>query len=83
MLGRSKALLLGELDTPASTTHLAHRIGMTAGAVSQHLTALRSAGLVGSHRTGRYVLYTRTSTGEALLAAAGERAYEAADGPPE
>lgn len=70
VVGRSKALLLMELDTPASTTHLAHRTGMTAGAVSQHLTALRSAGLVSSYRTGRYVLYTRTSTGEALLAAA-------------
>ncbi|GAB3967848.1 DUF5937 family protein [Actinoallomurus acanthiterrae] len=70
VVGRSKARLLAELDGPASTTHLAHRTGMTAGAVSQHLTALRSAGLVSSYRTGRYVLYTRTSAGETLLTAA-------------
>ncbi|HEY8471402.1 MAG TPA: DUF5937 family protein [Natronosporangium sp.] len=68
VLGRSRARLLAELDAPAATTALAHRTGLTPGAVSQHLTALRDAGLVTPHRTGRLVLYARTRTAEALLA---------------
>ncbi|WP_405365085.1 DUF5937 family protein [Kitasatospora sp. NBC_00039] len=70
VLGRTRAQLLAELDLPASTTDLARRTGITAGGVSQHLTALRTAGLVDAHRTGRYVLYTRTEAAEVLLAAA-------------
>jgi DNA-binding transcriptional ArsR family regulator len=70
VLGRSRTLLLTELDTPASTTDLARRTGLSAGAVSQHLTALRAAGLVSAHRTGRFVLYARTSVAESLLAKA-------------
>lgn len=67
VLGRSRALLLAELDSPASTGELARRGGLTAGGVSQHLGALRAAGLVTSHRTGRVVLYARTALGDALL----------------
>jgi DNA-binding transcriptional ArsR family regulator len=70
VLGRSRALLLTELDTPASTTDLARRTGLSTGGVSQHLTALRAAGLVSAHRTGRFVLYARTSVAESLLAKA-------------
>ncbi|GAA1180686.1 biotin operon repressor [Kitasatospora gansuensis] len=70
VIGRSRAVLLAELDTPASTTDLARRTGITAGGVSQHLTALRAAGLVDAHRSGRYVLYVRTEAAEVLLAAA-------------
>jgi DNA-binding transcriptional ArsR family regulator len=70
VLGRSRTLLLTELDTPASTTDLARRTGLSAGGVSQHLTALRAAGLVSAHRTGRFVLYARTSAAEALLTGA-------------
>ncbi|MDJ1136384.1 ArsR/SmtB family transcription factor [Streptomyces iconiensis] len=66
VLGRSRALLLAELAAPASTTDLAHRTGLTPGGVSQHLTALRAAGLVSAHRTGRVVLYARTPVAEAL-----------------
>jgi DNA-binding transcriptional ArsR family regulator len=67
VLGRSRALLLSELDTPASTTDLALRTGLSAGGVSQHLTALRDAGLVNAYRVGRFVLYARTMVAEALL----------------
>ena len=70
VLGRSRTLLLTELDTPASTTDLARRTGLSTGGVSQHLTALRAAGLVSAHRTGRFVLYARTSVAESLLAKA-------------
>ena len=68
-LGRSRARLLSELDIPLSTTDLASRTGLTAGAVSQHLTALRGAGLVVGHRVGRVVLYARTGVAEDLLTA--------------
>jgi DNA-binding transcriptional ArsR family regulator len=70
VLGRSRAVLLGALDAPTATGDLARRMGLTPGAVSQHLTALRDAGLVTPHRSGRYVLYARTLAAEALLNAA-------------
>ncbi|MFG3000872.1 DUF5937 family protein [Streptomyces sp. NPDC048340] len=67
LLGRSRALLLVELDTPASTTQLARHSGLSAAGVSQHLTTLRNAGLVTAHRNGRSVLYARTAVADALL----------------
>ncbi|WP_031520735.1 ArsR/SmtB family transcription factor [Streptomyces sp. NRRL F-5123] len=67
VLGRSRTQLLAELDTPASTTELAHRCGLSAPGASQHLTALRDAGLVTAHRAGRSVLYARTTVADALL----------------
>ncbi|WP_331768317.1 DUF5937 family protein [Embleya sp. NBC_00896] len=70
VLGRSRTLLLTELEIPASTTELAHRTGLSRAGVSQYLTALRDAGLVSAHRTGRSVLYARTSVAEAVLATA-------------
>lgn len=70
MLGRSRTLLLTELEHPASTTQLAHRTGLSPAGVSQYLTALRDAGLVSAHRVGRSVLYARTDAADTLLAAA-------------
>lgn len=67
VLGSSRARLLAEPDTPASTAGLARRTGLSPGGVSQHLSLLRAAGLVARHRTGRVVLYARTARGEALL----------------
>ncbi|WP_371616518.1 DUF5937 family protein [Streptomyces sp. NBC_00454] len=71
VLGRSRALLLAELDVPASTTQLARHSGLSTAAVSQHLVALRNAGLVTGHRNGRSVLYARTAIADALLCPAG------------
>ncbi|MFJ9864312.1 ArsR/SmtB family transcription factor [Streptomyces sp. NPDC101165] len=70
VLGRSRTLLLAELQAPASTTELARRTGLSPAAVSQQLMALRDAGLVSAHRAGRSVLYARTSVAESLLGAA-------------
>jgi len=70
VLGRGRTRLLVELGTPASTTDLALRTGMTAGGVSQHLATLRAAGLVAAHRHGRRVLNVRTALAEALLSSA-------------
>ncbi|MGH3681599.1 MAG: helix-turn-helix domain-containing protein, partial [Natronosporangium sp.] len=72
VVGRSRARLLTELESPASTAALAGRTGITPGGTSQHLVALRDAGLVSAHRSGRYVLYARTRLAEALLAGTGE-----------
>ncbi|MGW2563272.1 DUF5937 family protein [Streptomyces sp. NPDC001514] len=73
VMGRSRTLLLTDLDTPASTTQLAQHSGLSAAGVSQHLTALRNAGLVTAHRSGRSVLYARTAVADALLAPTGDR----------
>lgn len=63
--------MLTELETPASTTVLARRTGLSVAGVSQCLTALRDAGLVSAHRVGRSVLYARTAAAaETLLEAA-------------
>ncbi|NKZ07649.1 ArsR/SmtB family transcription factor [Actinomadura latina] len=66
LVGRRRAELLAALARPASTTDLAGRLGVTPGAVSQHLGVLRACGLVTGHRMGRRVLYARTPAGDAL-----------------
>ncbi len=69
LIGPPRARLLALLDQPASTTALAHRLAVTPGAVSRHLTALATAGLLTRTRTGRSVLYARSPLGDALLTA--------------
>ncbi|MEU8032179.1 helix-turn-helix domain-containing protein [Streptomyces sp. NPDC049099] len=69
VLGRTRTVLLTELETPATTTELAHRTGISMAGVSQNLTALRKAGFVSAHRAGRSVLYARTSVAESVLSA--------------
>ncbi|MFB4307950.1 DUF5937 family protein [Actinomadura sp. GTD37] len=76
LVGRRRAELLAALARPASTTDLARRLGVTAGAVSQHLGVLRACGLVTGHRMGRRVLYVRTPSGDAL--AGGQRSEASA-----
>ncbi|HEX3316465.1 MAG TPA: DUF5937 family protein [Solirubrobacteraceae bacterium] len=67
LLGATRAALLAQLETPRSTTELARQLGVTAGAVSQHLAKLRAAGIVISVREGREVLYALSPTGTALV----------------
>ncbi|GHD97254.1 ArsR/SmtB family transcription factor [Streptomyces naganishii] len=71
LLGRGRAAVLAALDEPASTSALAHRLGMAASSVSAHLTVLRGAGLLASRRYGHQVLYERTPLGMALVASGG------------
>ncbi|GGU58946.1 hypothetical protein GCM10010211_24730 [Streptomyces albospinus] len=66
-VGRARALLLTELETPATTTEPAHRTGISEAGVSQNFTALRNAGFLTAHRAGRSVLYARTSVAESVL----------------
>ncbi|MCX5380565.1 helix-turn-helix domain-containing protein [Streptomyces sp. NBC_00091] len=67
LLGRSRARLLAFTSSPSTTTQLAARSGLSLGAVSQHLSVLRDAGLVTSHRYRREVHYTASDLGTALL----------------
>jgi DNA-binding transcriptional ArsR family regulator len=69
VLGRSRAMLLADLDAPRTTTDLAARLEMTAGGISQHLTALRDSGLVSAQRNGRQVLYCRSPLADELVMA--------------
>jgi DNA-binding transcriptional ArsR family regulator len=71
LLGRTRARLLLALGEPASITQLARSLGLSTGAVSDHLTVLRRAGILDRARSGRSVLYRRTSLGEALVMAPG------------
>ncbi|WP_067806958.1 ArsR/SmtB family transcription factor [Actinomadura formosensis] len=82
LIGRRRAALLAALATPASTTDLAGRLGVTAGAVSQHLGVLRACGLVTGHRMGRRVLYVRTPAGDALAGGQGSEASASTRGVP-
>ncbi|MEU1507367.1 ArsR family transcriptional regulator [Kitasatospora sp. NPDC005748] len=66
LLGAPKARLLALLAEPASTTELAYRLGVTPGAVSQHLAVLHRTGLVTRARHGRSVLYGRSPLGDEL-----------------
>jgi DNA-binding transcriptional ArsR family regulator len=66
LLGRPRARLLLLLAEPASTTELSHRLGVTPGAVSQHLAVLYDAGLLSRTRSGRVVRYARTGLGNDL-----------------
>jgi DNA-binding transcriptional ArsR family regulator len=66
LLGRPRARLLLLLAEPASTTELAHRLDVTPGAVSQHLSVLHDAGLLSRTRSGRMVRYARTRLGDDL-----------------
>ena len=67
LLGAPRARLLEELCSPATTTALARRLGVTPSAVSQHLTVLYHGGLVDRRRSGRTVLYHTSELGLALL----------------
>ncbi|WP_243059195.1 DUF5937 family protein [Nocardioides sp. SR21] len=73
LLGVVRARLLGLLESPASSTELAVRLGVTTSAVNQHLRALRDGGLLTSARHGRSVLYLRSDLGDRLVGASARR----------
>lgn len=73
LLGAVRARLLGLLESPASSTELAVRLGVTTSAVNQHLRALRDGGLLTAARHGRSVLYLRSDLGDRLVSASARR----------
>ncbi|MFF4577139.1 DUF5937 family protein [Streptomyces sp. NPDC001389] len=66
LLGRGRADVLCALEEPASTTALAHRLGLAPSTVSAHLKVLQEAGLLISARHGHQVRYERTPLAIAL-----------------
>jgi DNA-binding transcriptional ArsR family regulator len=60
------------LPAPRTTTELARQIGLAPGAVSAHLSRLKTAGLVERHRSGKRVYYRLSCAGESLLEIFGE-----------
>jgi DNA-binding transcriptional ArsR family regulator len=82
VLGRTRAQLLQALDAPRTGRALAQALHVTPSAVSQHVAALRDAGLVRTYRDGRHVMSRRTELADGLLAATTPRAGRAdrADG---
>jgi DNA-binding transcriptional ArsR family regulator len=56
------------LTSPAPPPQLAELTGLPLGAAGNHLRVLLDAGAVLRRRTGREVLYWRTSLGDALTA---------------
>jgi DNA-binding transcriptional ArsR family regulator len=68
--GRTRARVLYAIETPVTTTEVAQRLRVTAGAVSQHLARLTRAGLAHRTRIGRRVFYAATARAQALLKAA-------------
>ncbi|MFC5181889.1 ArsR/SmtB family transcription factor [Actinomadura harenae] len=70
LLGAGRARALRALaGSPASTSELARRLGVSAPTASVHAATLREAGLTASMREGRSVLHCVTPLGTDLLAA--------------
>lgn len=67
ILGSRRTQIIEILGSPASSTQLAARLGVSISAVNQQLRALQKARLLSSIRHGRSVLYTRTELAEALI----------------
>jgi DNA-binding transcriptional ArsR family regulator len=67
LLGATRARLLDALRSPATTSALALRFGVTPSAISQHLAVLYRGGLVDRERSGRRVRYQASALGLALL----------------
>jgi DNA-binding transcriptional ArsR family regulator len=66
LLGRGRASVVRELAEPTTTSALADHLGLAASTVSQHLSALVSAGVVQRHRAGTRVLYELNRSGVTL-----------------
>lgn len=67
LLGHTRATLLAALTEPTTTTALSRQCTLPTSTVSEHITTLREAGLVTTHRVGRYLQHTRTPLGTQLV----------------
>lgn len=69
LLGERQAALLSLLRAPMTTQKLARQLQLTPSAVSQRVVALKSAGLVTSTRSGRFVWHQLSERGSRVLRA--------------
>jgi DNA-binding transcriptional ArsR family regulator len=67
LLGRTRAAVLESLRDPCGTSHLAARLAISAASASEHVTALRRAGLAQTARSGRTARHALTPLGQSLL----------------
>ena len=67
LVGRGRATVLRTLTRPATTAGLARDLGLAPSTVSEHLSALAAAGVVGRRRVGRRVVYALEPAGLALV----------------
>ncbi|MFI6325932.1 ArsR/SmtB family transcription factor [Nonomuraea sp. NPDC050556] len=67
VLGHARARVLRSIGTGTATGALARSLQVSASTVSEHMTALRQAGLVDTYREGRAVRHVLTSLGRDLL----------------
>lgn len=70
LLGPARAGILLTAHDARTTSQVAADAGLAVSTASHHLTVLRDAGLVASHREGARMLHLRTPLGEALVGAA-------------
>jgi DNA-binding transcriptional ArsR family regulator len=71
LLGPARAAVLVLLGTPKTTTQLVALTEQGLGSVGRHLKVLLDARLIQRRRTGRSVLYYRTTAGDVLVDAQG------------
>lgn len=69
LIGPARASVLALLDAPTSTSQLVALTGYGLGSVGGHLRVMLDAGLVRRRRSGRSVLYYRTTLGDELVRA--------------
>jgi hypothetical protein len=69
LLGRTRAAVLRYVTTPGrhTTSTVAGELRISAPSASEHLTILRTAGLVSSHRAGGTVVHRATPLGTELV----------------
>jgi DNA-binding transcriptional ArsR family regulator len=67
LLGHTRAAVLALTTSSRTTTELATAAHITLATASYHASALRSAGLIESHRHGKTVLHVATALGRGLL----------------
>ena len=67
LIGPARASVLALLDAPKSTSQLVALTGYGLGSVGGHLRVMLDAGLVRRRRSGRSVLYYRTTLGNELV----------------